>query len=229
MWPLCERKEEDEDISSGWCEGSKRPKQGHAHPVLEGRCPAGFTRFPASRWNGSLQKIKFCTNLPMMHWSELTEHTNGRNENLLTKHGQNKGNLFKGEHLESADLDMFPHNQKWQTHANTAALSETIVEELSLYFPSTFTESLTGFGTHLARRQFLERRTNWTETGPCLWTGFGRLFGSSFKHNVNVSFSCTTTIKTKHRERLRAGFLQFLPGYQQTGSGFTPSETKLSA
>lgn len=53
----------------------------------------------------------------------------GQNENLLTSTDKMKGfhskvQLWK-QHVECANLDMFPHTQKWQG-VNSAALCETM-------------------------------------------------------------------------------------------------------
>ncbi|KAL7874293.1 hypothetical protein SRHO_G00052630 [Serrasalmus rhombeus] len=87
------------------------------------------------------------------HLNELNTRMQGQNENLLTS--TDKINGFRSkvhlwqQHLQSANLGMFPLTQKWQDVVNTAALCEVIgkhlkilEEKLSFYFPSTFTESL---------------------------------------------------------------------------------------
>jgi len=93
----------------------------------------------------------------------------GRNENLLTS--TDKINGFRSkvclwqQHLESANLDMFPLTQKWQGDVNTAVLCEiigkhlkTLGDKLSFYFPpQPPPKALTGLGIHIAQQQFSER------------------------------------------------------------------------
>lgn len=63
------------------------------------------------------------------HLNDLNTRMQGRNQNLLTSTDTMKGfrskvQLWK-QHVESANLDMFPHTQKWQD-VNSFALCETI-------------------------------------------------------------------------------------------------------
>lgn len=86
------------------------------------------------------------------HLNDLNTRMQGRNENLLTSTDKIQGFCSKvllwKQHVESANLEMFPHTQKWQS-VNRAALCETICkhlkcleQKLSCYFPSLSTNCL---------------------------------------------------------------------------------------
>lgn len=86
------------------------------------------------------------------HLNDLNTRMQGRDENLLTSTDKifgfrSKVQLWR-QHVESANLEMFPHTQKWQG-VNSAALCETIgkhlqtlEQKLSCYFPSLSTDCL---------------------------------------------------------------------------------------
>lgn len=87
------------------------------------------------------------------HLNELNTRMQGRDENLLTS--TDKINGFRSmvhlwqQHLENANLGVFPLAQKWQGDIKTATLCEiigkhlkTLEEKLSIYFPSVSTECL---------------------------------------------------------------------------------------
>lgn len=84
------------------------------------------------------------------HLNDLNTRMQGRNENLLTSTDKINGfrsKVLLWQHVESANLDMFPHTQKWQG-VNSAALCETIgkhlktLEQKLFYFPSVSTDCL---------------------------------------------------------------------------------------
>ncbi|XP_037115405.1 zinc finger BED domain-containing protein 5-like [Syngnathus acus] len=86
------------------------------------------------------------------HLNDLNTRMQGRNENLLTSTDKIQGFRSKvllwEQHVESANLEMFPNTQKWQS-VNRAALCETIgkhlqslEQKLSCYFPSLSTDCL---------------------------------------------------------------------------------------
>lgn len=82
----------------------------------------------------------------------------GRDENQLTSTDKifrfhSTVQLWR-QSVESANLEMFPHTQKWE-EVNSAAMCETVVkhlqtleQKLCCYFPQI---AWTGFGTHTAQ------------------------------------------------------------------------------